>query len=71
MSKTIDEIRRLKAEMDEKIAISITDAVAEFERESGLEIKHVESGFHDVYSSDERVDKIKRACVTSTIEWGI
>ena len=69
MSKTINEIRQLKAEMDKNIAASITDAVSAFERESGVKVDSVHSTFHMVSKSDMDVKYEKVACVKSVIDF--
>lgn len=69
MSKTIDEIRRLKVEMDKDISKAITDAVAVFERESGIKVDSVHSSFQMVSKSDADVKYEKVACVKSVIDF--
>lgn len=71
MSKTIDEIRSLKAAMDKKLSAAISEIVAEFEQESGVEVNSVYSAFHLVSKSAEEVKFEKIACVTSSLDWGV
>lgn len=71
MSKTIAEIRQLKAEMDKRIADFITEEVKNFERESDVKVTSVFSGFHNVCHTEEGFDYVKTACVKSEIDFGL
>lgn len=63
MEKTIGEMLCLKAEMERRIADATTEAVAEFERETGLTVADVRVGFQSVCFTDGGREYEKRACV--------
>lgn len=63
MEKTIGEMLCLKAEMERRIADATTEAVAEFERETGLTVSDVRVGFQSVCFTDGGKEYEKRACV--------
>lgn len=63
MEKTIGEMLCRKAEMECRIADATTEAVAEFERETGLTVADVRVGFQSVCFTDGGREYEKRACV--------
>ena len=63
MEMTIAEMFTLKAEMERKIAEATTEAVAEFERTTGLTVADVRVGFQSVCFTDGGKEYEKRACV--------
>lgn len=71
MSRTIDEIRGLKAAMDKRISSAISEAVVEFEKESGVKVDSVHAVFQMVSKPGEEVKYEKVAYVTSSLDWGV
>ena len=71
MSRTIDEIRGLKAAMDKRISSAISEAVVEFEKESGVKVDSVHAVFQMVSKPGEELKYEKVACVTSSLDWGV
>lgn len=71
MSRTIDEIRGLKAAMDKRIFSAISEAVVEFEKEIGVKVDSVHAVFQMVSKPGEEVKYEKVAYVTSSLDWGV
>lgn len=67
MEMTIAETLRLKVEMERGISDFITEAVAGFEKETGLTVSDVRVGFQSVCFTEGGKEYEKRACVKSCV----